>query len=172
MYIKLEMLGGICPESSLHYKSRDSNDVTLPIFLGIPPDWWFLDKFSNMMPCRFVSSSGISLQNELHDKWIPTKFGIIFSKCQSPFFQTSCSSWILIVQIASKSAACLVRELTLEELIWQIHEFQGLEHHQHSGSCSINFFWKRSGISKEVNVQNNSGMVPSRLLDKSWYEAL
>jgi hypothetical protein len=43
--VRADMLVGISPDSSLCDKSRDSDAVRLPIFLGILPLKWFQETF-------------------------------------------------------------------------------------------------------------------------------
>ena len=57
---KLEILGGISPESWFLEKSIDSNDLISPIFSGILPVKILNDKFNDCNPWRLVNSLGIS----------------------------------------------------------------------------------------------------------------
>ena len=51
--------GGRTPESLFMERSSDSSDFMSPIFAGIFPCRWLLDRFKDIKPWRHVSSSGI-----------------------------------------------------------------------------------------------------------------
>ncbi|KAH7527971.1 hypothetical protein FEM48_Zijuj05G0022500 [Ziziphus jujuba var. spinosa] len=53
-------LSGIAPENRLFERSIDDNSFKLDILSGICPLIWFLDKFRNTKPSKFVSSLGRS----------------------------------------------------------------------------------------------------------------
>ena len=63
--------GGRTPESLFMERSSDSSDFMSPIFAGIFPCIWLLDRFKDIKPWRHVSSSGIPPDNLLLERSIP-----------------------------------------------------------------------------------------------------
>ncbi|CBI22620.3 unnamed protein product, partial [Vitis vinifera] len=70
-------------------RSRDSSDVMAPIFTGIFPWRWLLDRFKNIKPWRSVSSSGISPDNLLLERSMPARRPSVLSYSYSIPFITS-----------------------------------------------------------------------------------